>query len=150
MSDSSETAEARAARTSERLRGQGFEAGQPVNEFYDCFTLADAQRSLFESTYDTPIPVYLADERDMVRLPVVITKAERRHSPSDTGAGCFKYPDWLFEGWIIPSGYDPVPSIQRVRIFVGQLHKDELSQEFLWQRIPDNPDPTGLIVHTEL
>ena len=123
------------------LRNKGFEPGEPVHEYSSCFTAEQAQASLFASTYSTPIPVFLTGEDDGVRRPVVLDHARPVYAPygseaGTTSPGCFEAPDWMFTGWIMPSGYSSTTAIIRVRIWVDS----DFDAMFLWQVI-STPDP---------
>lgn len=120
---------------------EGFDPDEPINEYWECFTLEEAQRSLFESTYAEPIPVHLTNEGHGVRLPVVISRAEPRYPRADTASGDVGselLPDWYFEGWIPPSGFDEHPKVVRVRILARTStvwQSRALDFTFSWQVI---------------
>jgi len=127
-----------------RLRRYGFESGEPVHEFYLCFTVADALASMTESSYSNPIPVRLTSDEHDVNIPVIVTRADVRYQPfvdrlDETPPGCHERPDWYFEGWVLKSGFDPFDHITRVRVF--RQGGDTSAATVFWQVIPKDPDP---------
>ncbi len=120
-----------------RWINRGFDPDVTIHEFFGCFSLDDAKASLFGSTYSRPIPVYLTNEDENTRIPLVITKAEAHYVTTPCGVGREEHPDWYFEGWVPPSGFDPAPQLTWVRIFVctrgnGIFEDDDM---FEWQHI---------------
>lgn len=116
---------------------KGFDPHEEIHDFYGCFTLKQAQRSLFKSTRFKHKVVHLTDDDEGVRLPVVIDLAQARFHD---GIHDVEMPDWYFEGWILDPGN---PGIQRVRIYVSTMdYSKELSDDdtFRWQMIVDHAD----------
>src|SRR5580765_5316642 len=109
--------------TERDLRMKGFEPGEPVYvDDAELFYREDLMRSLC-STYDemTTVAVGTGDGRTLVK--VVVGKVEARYQPVqemiwDKPAGCHKYPDWYFEGWVPRSGFDPFREITRIRGYI--------------------------------
>lgn len=129
------------------LRNRGFEPGEPVHEFEACFTVEEAQASLFASTYSSPMPVFLTGEDGTVRVPVVLDQAHPRYAPFRRGegatpVGCYELPDWIFEGWIVPSGYDATTSFVRVRLWVAS----DFDSQYLWQVMSESGRSDGEIL----
>lgn len=115
---------------------RGFDPNREITEYFGCFTLEEAQRSLFESTRSLPIPVYLTDDRDgEVRIPVVIDTARCNYpEPAERE----EYPDWYFEGWQVPSGYSTTGTVEirRIRIYVLTLTREFTDNDmFEWQYV---------------
>lgn len=126
----------REARSRRSWELRGFVPDAPRHEFFGCFTFEEAQHSLFQSTRTNPVPVYLTDDRDEdIRIPVVLDLARPLYSseliPRDDEA-----PDWYFEGWEVPSGWQDV-SIRRIRIHVAAMkpHEFDSNDIFTWQEI---------------
>lgn len=125
---------------------KGFDPSRPATEFFGCFTKQAAMESLFGSTRSTPIPVFLTDDEAGVRIPVVIDLARPLYDPRLIGYDQ-EHPDWYFEGWVVPSGFVPGATIQRIRIMVSTL-EDEFNEGdfFQWQYILDNePSQDGTL-----
>lgn len=115
---------------------RGFNPDVESFTYYGCFTFDEAKRSLFESTRSAPIPVIVRTDREgHVRIPVVIDLMQASY----ISTGEEDYPDWIFEGWVIPNFYLPLPKIRRVRIHVATLGQNEFSDDdfFTWQWVPD-------------
>jgi hypothetical protein len=131
-----------------QFRQRGFEPGEPLHEFYDCFYVKDALASMTESTYSTPIPARLRSEDDDVDIPVIVTRADVQYQPFASGAGetptgCHRRPDWYFEGWVMRSGFDPFEHITRVRVFRSGTDPQDT---VIWQVIPTAPKPSEPLV----
>lgn len=120
-----------------RWLARGFNPDEPMNEFFGCFTKAEAMASLSESTRFWPKAVFLTDDRDgEVNIPVVIDLARPLYIPGDIGDG--EQPDWYFEGWILDPRH---VGIRRVRIHVSTTDGDaEFADDdfFSWQWIKDD------------
>lgn len=136
----------------DRLRGRGFEPGESIYEFANCFTLEELQKSLFASTYGEVFPVHLRNTDLDLDLPIVAAKVEARYNPSlyrteDSPTGCYRHPDWYVEGWVIKSGFDPFDEVVRVRIYINaDIKTGALDDTFLWQVIPKDPRPDDKFV----
>jgi hypothetical protein len=132
------------ARSRQRWIERGFNPDLPIHEFFGCFSLKDAQRSLFDTTYSNPVAVTLTDDREgAVQISVVIYLATPSYAPNDeTGIGYEDHPDWYFEGWVMNAGIQPEPVQRRVRILVCTMGTGEFTSDdmFEWQEIsPDDP-----------
>jgi len=126
---------------------RGFDSSRPTTEFFDCFSKAEAENSLFNSTRSNPIPVFLTDDRDgEVKIPVVISLARPIYEPRSIGPH-EEYPDWYFEGWIMPSGFVPGIAIQRIRIVVVTMGAEfDKGDMFHWQYILDHEPSRGVVL----
>lgn len=131
---------------------RGFEPGETVYEFYECFSLEDLQQSLFGSSYDKPITVPLKSKEMTVALEIVITMLGVRYpqfayARNDSPAGSYQFPDWYAEGWILKSGFDQFDDITRVRMHIdGNREANGTDDVFLWQVIPKGPNPDAKFV----
>ena len=116
-------------------QARGFDPELPIHEFFGCFTVKQAKKSLFASTRSAPIPVYLTDDQDeSARIPVVLDMARPLYHPLLKGDE--EWPDWYFEGWV-PPGYVFTPVLRRIRIAVSTLDGPEFVDDdmFHWQEI---------------
>ncbi|MCA1707468.1 MAG: hypothetical protein LC808_31050, partial [Actinobacteria bacterium] len=76
------------------------------------------KESLFASTYSVPQPVTV-QLTEFVRLAVVVTAARAvydAYPASGEAIGCYEFPDYEFEGWVMRSGFGPPGCILRVLI----------------------------------
>lgn len=106
---------------------RGFDPRTPREEYYNCFTLLEAQTSLFGSTRFEPKAVYLSDRDSSVRMPIVIDLARPLFIDEDIGAG--DKPDWYFEARVLESERCQA---RRIRIHVSKFGDDVV---FVWQWI---------------
>lgn len=130
------------------LKRSGFEAGESVFSFIPCFTLEDVREAQFRNTYDEPKPVRIGLS-DSIVFNVVVQLVKSvfvgvKYSNTDNPLGCYKYPDWYIEGWLLKSGFDPYDEIVRIRMYVRVNSGGEFENAFI-QRIPKNSDPEGVI-----
>lgn len=131
----------------EQTQLRGFDPDVEEFEIFEFFTLEEAKNSLFSSTTWNPIPVYVKYESDSNdRIAVVIDTAR-----SVYGADPMEYPDWYFEGWVLPSGFVPGMRFKRVRMFVFTLGENEfVDGDYLhWQWIKE-PQVTALPIDASL
>jgi hypothetical protein len=68
MSGSANKSDSRADRQ-QALRDQGFELGEPIHDYPITFTRADAQASIFESTYENVRAILIGSADGVVRVP---------------------------------------------------------------------------------
>lgn len=136
-------------RISEDLKRRGFEPGESVHRFRPEFELGDLQESLFGSTYSLPrhLEMNIGGGVGMLRVVVDCVKQfylPHAHCVDDKPLGCYDYPEWYIEGWLLKSGFDPYGEVVRVRMFVQTVAG--AFDTALIQRIPANPDPDGLVL----
>jgi len=113
---------------------KGFDPDQPTQEFYGCFTKAEAQASLFQSNRFNHVTVRLTDKDDGIDLPIVIDLARPLYITDDIGPTGSE-PNWYFEGWVFEPGQ---VEVRRVRVHVATMDYDsEFSDDdiFSWQWI---------------
>jgi hypothetical protein len=139
-----------ARRVSERLKRLGFEAGESVHEFIPDFSIDTLKESLFESTYSHPKALNIRpnDEAAAV-LPVVLTAVRQIYLPylnrrDDHPLGCYEYPEWQADGWLLKSGFDPYGEVVTVRLYIQTTDDGSLATGYI-QRVPATPDPDGLV-----
>lgn len=126
----------------------GIEPGETVFIIKPSFTLDDVKEALFGSTYTSPrtITVVLG-----VPLQVVLTGTRQvynsfEYRSKDKPVGVqYNVPHWVFDGWLLKSGFDPYEEVVRVRL-VFQADSDDGTYDIYFQRVPTNPNPEEEIV----
>jgi hypothetical protein len=136
-------------RSSNELKAKGFEPGTPVYQNLQVrFTVTDLKERL-GSPYDAPRPIYVNPDDELLgAMPVVITSMTAVYPLLEGDPLCCQqYPDWKLEGWVINSGFNPHQGLMRVRMYVfgGDRSNPEALDDLMIQRIPDQPDPDGLV-----
>ncbi|POM23799.1 hypothetical protein BTM25_24250 [Actinomadura rubteroloni] len=132
---------------SEAMKRKGFEAGEPVFEWGvgDEITVDNLLNALKGDGGAAPLRIQGTNQEAPIYVHVQYVRKvfepreldpeeqAREHQPLETHFdGC-----WLFEGWMTELHY-AVPKVVRIR---GYLDVYAL----LMQRIPDHPDPNGII-----
>ena len=105
------------------------------------------RESLFGSTYNNPIPVLA--ELGRVSLSVIPTSFSvvyEEFGPSEgesPALGCYDRPNYVYEGWLLKSGFDPYGEVVRVRIRVVTQSSDGAVGAVDISRIANTDDPPG-------
>jgi hypothetical protein len=130
------------------LKGRGFEAGESVIRFVPEFDVAQLRDAHYGSTYNEPKPLRIELAKDLV-LQVVVEMSRAVYGSvtsefqTQNPFGCYRFPDWYVEGWLLKSGFDPYDEVVHVRLYLGAGMPG--FQEGYIQRIPEEPDVEGRI-----
>jgi len=132
------------AHRSQVLRLRGFDPNVEEFEAFNFFTLEEAKSSVFGSTRSNPVPVTIGPGSDGGgKIAVVIDMVKPSYNPDLIGPS-EDYPDWYFEGWVMPSGFTPNTKFKRIRMWVSTLGENEFIEgDFLhWQWIEETAAAT--------
>lgn len=133
------------------LRLRGFDPNVEEFETFNFFTLEEAKNSVFGSTRSNPVPVAIGPGSDGgSKIIVVIDTIKPNYNPDLIGPS-EDYPDWYFEGWVMPSGFTPNTKFKRIRMWVSTLGEHEFVEgDFLhWQWI-EEPIETALPIDASI
>lgn len=133
----------------DNFKAKGFESGETVFEVSSELSLEDVKEALFGSTYADPKTIRIEVHNGKVVFDVVIDTAIQKYHPhqdyiGDSPLGCWKYPGWYIEGWLLKSGFDPYSKTVRVRMYLDADSDGDYTEAYI-QRIPKDPDPNGAI-----
>jgi hypothetical protein len=126
----------------------GFAPGGTIECIQTGFTREDLARSLFESSFDHPVPVIVKTKR--ADLPVVVVRVEVRIGTDGFYAGVIardgrNFSDWFVVGWQLKPGYDSVEDVDWLQMYVATNPRTgDFDDITLIQRVPKKPDPNGI------
>jgi hypothetical protein len=119
-----------------------FDVSRKIFQAEKRFEIEDVIASLTQSTYNHPkyIELELVDIDVIFRIVITTLKSVFLNHDEDEAKpfGCWEYPEWYAEGWILKSGFDPYGKAVRVRMYIEQPGGGSI--DCIWvQRINQKP-----------
>jgi hypothetical protein len=124
---------------------EGFIPGQPVIYMFNPHALSvnDLKEAQYGSTRSTRkcLDFELGDST----ISVTVETVTARYVEDDE---C-DHPDWYFEGEVVESGFNPIPTESRVRVYFVSLHGPDLEDGYIQLITDPDPDPNAAFRYTE-
>lgn len=110
-----------------------FLPGRPILAFREGLSISDLARSLAESTYTRPVPVWLRRERQHSPVPVVITALSAVHDFDDESINY-----WKAEGYVAGADDDARAAVRIAASGTKPAESGEI-ESYQWQIASDDP-----------